>query len=46
VHLVRGKLTVNGQPLSGGDALLLENESRITLADGADAEVLVFDLAP
>jgi redox-sensitive bicupin YhaK (pirin superfamily) len=46
VHLVRGNLTVNGQPLSGGDALLLENESRITLADGADAEVLVFDLAP
>ena len=45
VHLVRGALTVNGQRLAGGDALLLENESRITLGQGADAEVLVFDLA-
>jgi redox-sensitive bicupin YhaK (pirin superfamily) len=45
VHLVRGSLTVNGQRLAGGDALLMEQESRITLADGEDAEVLVFDLA-
>jgi redox-sensitive bicupin YhaK (pirin superfamily) len=45
VHLVRGALTVNGQRLAGGDALLLEQESRITLGDGDDAEVLVFDLA-
>jgi len=46
VHLVRGELEVNGQGLSAGDAVLLEGESRITLARGADAEVLVFDLAP
>ena len=46
VHLVRGALQVNGQPLHAGDALLLENESRIQLANGDDAEVLVFDLAP
>jgi len=46
VHLVRGSLEVNGQPLSGGDAVLLEGENRVTLANGADAEVLVFDLAP
>lgn len=45
VHLVRGTLTVNGQRLSGGDALLLEQEARITLVDGDNAEVLVFDLA-
>ncbi len=45
VHLVRGALTVNGQPLAGGDAALLAGESRITLLDGHDAEVLVFDLA-
>lgn len=45
VHLVRGTLTVNGQRLSGGDALLLEQEARITLVDGDSAEVLVFDLA-
>jgi len=46
VHLIRGGLEVNGQGLSAGDAVLLEGESRITLARGADAEVLVFDLAP
>jgi redox-sensitive bicupin YhaK (pirin superfamily) len=46
VHLVRGALEVNGQRLSAGDALKLEGESAVTLANGADAEVLVFDLAP
>jgi redox-sensitive bicupin YhaK (pirin superfamily) len=46
VHLVRGALAVNGQPLSGGDALLIDGESRIVLAGGHDAEVIVFDLAP
>jgi len=45
VHLIRGALVVNGQRLRSGDAILLENESRIALADGSDAEVLVFDLA-
>jgi len=46
VHLVRGRLTVNGEALVGGDAALIANESLLTLSDGADAEVLVFDLAP
>ncbi|MBS1227752.1 MAG: pirin protein [Proteobacteria bacterium] len=45
VHLVRGALEVNGQPLEAGDALLLEGEDQVTLAQGRDAEVLVFDLA-
>ena len=44
VHLIRGELTVNGQHLHGGDALLLEAEKRITLCNGRDAEVMVFDL--
>ena len=44
VHLVRGALEVNGQRLDAGDAVLLEGESRIVLAGGRDAEVLVFDL--
>lgn len=46
VHLVKGRLTVNGQPLSAGDALLLEGESAVTVEAGEAAEVLVFDLAP
>jgi redox-sensitive bicupin YhaK (pirin superfamily) len=45
VHLVRGALEVNGQRLVAGDAALLEGESRIVIANGEDAEVLVFDLA-
>jgi redox-sensitive bicupin YhaK (pirin superfamily) len=44
VHLVRGELVVNGQPLSGGDAALLDQESSLELKAGRDAEVLVFDL--
>jgi quercetin 2,3-dioxygenase len=44
VHLVRGQLTVNGQPLSGGDAALLEAENSLTLSNGKQAEVIVFDL--
>ena len=45
VFLVRGALQVNGQPLSAGDAALLQSESLLALAQGQDAEVLVFDLA-
>ncbi len=45
VFLVRGALEVNGKQISSGDALLLEGESRITVKNGKDAEVLVFDLA-
>ena len=46
VHIVRGELSVNGQRLRGGDAARLEGEAEVFLAQGHDAEVLVFDLAP
>ncbi len=46
VHVVRGTLEVNGASVVAGDAVLLQQESRLTLANGKDAEVLVFDLAP
>ncbi len=46
VHLVRGELAVNGTRLAAGDAARLQGESRLTLDQGRDAEVLVFDLAP
>ena len=45
VHLIRGRLRVNGQPLVGGDAVKLADESRLVLDEADDAEVLVFDLA-
>lgn len=44
VHLARGELSVNGQALKAGDALKLEGESRLSLSQGKQAEVLVFDL--
>jgi redox-sensitive bicupin YhaK (pirin superfamily) len=45
VHLIKGSLSVNGQALAGGDALLIENESTLKISDGNDAEVLFFDLS-
>jgi len=45
VHLVRGTLQVNGTVLSGGDAAMMERETTLSLTQGHDAEVLVFDLA-
>ena len=46
VFVARGSLTANAIPLATGDALLLTNEEILTLSDGDDAEVIVFDLAP
>lgn len=45
VHAVRGSLVANGEKLAAGDALLMDGEATLTLAEGDDAEVLVFDLA-
>ncbi len=44
VHIARGNITVNGEALTAGDALMLRDEAAITLAKGQQAEVLVFDL--
>jgi len=45
VHVARGAVTVNGQPLATGDALKVTGESSVRLESGRGAEVLVFDLA-
>ncbi|MEO7009998.1 MAG: pirin family protein [Caldimonas sp.] len=44
VQVVRGAVDVNGRRLDAGDAAALEHETELTLANGDDAEVLVFDL--
>lgn len=44
VHVARGSVTVNGQALHAGDAIMLEGESRVEVSGGENAEVLVFDL--
>jgi redox-sensitive bicupin YhaK (pirin superfamily) len=45
VHLIQGSLVINGQNLSSGDALLIQDESHLEIANGKSAEVLVFDLS-
>jgi quercetin 2,3-dioxygenase len=45
VHVARGEVTVNGQPLRAGDALKATGEREIRLEKGQGAEVLLFDLA-
>lgn len=44
VHVARGKVEVNATPLVAGDAAKLIGESTVTLRNGEQAEVLVFDL--
>ncbi len=45
VHVARGSVTVNGQPLTAGDALKAEGLNEIAVEHGEQAEVLLFDLA-
>jgi len=45
VHVARGKVMVNGQPLTAGDALKATDTAQISLENGDKAEVLLFDLA-
>jgi len=46
VHLIKGELEVNGRQLKTGDALMFEQEVKVSLSNGRGAEVLVFDLCP
>lgn len=45
VHVARGSVTVNGQPLEAGDALKASGVDEIVLEKGGQAEVILFDLA-
>jgi quercetin 2,3-dioxygenase len=44
VHVIRGRITVNGAALTTGDALKVTDESLVTLSQAEAAEVLLFDL--
>jgi len=44
VHVARGAVRASGVALGSGDALKLAQTSALTLQDGREAEVLVFDL--
>lgn len=45
LHVANGVIIANGERLQKGDALKLIEESELRLADGQQAEVLLFDLA-
>lgn len=44
VHVARGRMTVNGTPLSTGDGATVEDVDRVRLEGVTEAEVLLFDL--
>ena len=44
VHVARGSVELNGMALQEGDGVRVRKEQRLTLGNGSDAEVLVFDL--
>jgi quercetin 2,3-dioxygenase len=44
VHVIRGRVEVNGVPLQGGDALKIGAEDKLRFANAEAAELLLFDL--
>jgi len=46
VHVARGSVELNGVSLQEGDGVRVREEQVLTLNNGRDAEVLVFDLQP
>lgn len=44
VHVARGNVTVNGQPLGSGDGAKIEDTRRAHFEGLSSAEVLLFDL--
>jgi len=44
VYVARGEIDVDGQRLAAGDAAMVTQADRVTLARGSGAEVLAFDL--
>ena len=44
VHVARGNVTINGEALTSGDALKIRDERDVTIEQGEQAEVLLFDL--
>ena len=44
VHVASGQVSVNGLALDSGDGARITDETRLTLSNARDAEVLLFDL--
>ena len=46
VHVINGRVKVNGAQFEDGDGARVRQESRLVFSDGEGAHVLVFDLRP
>jgi quercetin 2,3-dioxygenase len=46
VHVARGSVLLNGEPLQAGDGVRIREPGAITFSGGKSAEVLLFDLRP
>lgn len=46
LHVARGSVTLNGLVLQAGDGVKVQDEPRLLLTDGQQAELLWFDLPP
>lgn len=44
VHVAQGQISINGEMLTSGDALKLSQVDQIIVAQGTQAEILLFDL--
>jgi redox-sensitive bicupin YhaK (pirin superfamily) len=44
VHVIRGRVALNGTTLNDGDGVRVRGERRLTFTGGDNAEVLVFDM--
>ena len=44
LHVAEGEVTLNGQTLTGGDAVAISNESALELRGAKPSQVLLFDL--
>ncbi len=45
LHVARGAVSLNSQPLQGGDGAKISDEAELRVTASADAEILLFDLA-
>ncbi|MDR3392694.1 MAG: pirin family protein [Sulfuriferula sp.] len=46
LHVATGEAIVNSKPLTAGDAMILQDETSLTLSTASEAEILLFDLNP
>ena len=46
VHVIRGRVKLNGTQLNDGDGVKVRNEERLAFSNGENAELLVFDMRP